>query len=81
MRLLRAIEFCQQLVDTSVSHLVVVVAKSTLGIATSGRVTIVGSTLDGADLIKTFRVINGLDQKIQNLFLNNYIRCDAKFSS
>ena len=73
VRLLRAIEFGQQLADARTAHLVVVIAECAPSVTAAGGVPIVIGTLDGVDFIEAFCVVNCLDQEVHDLFLNDSI--------
>ena len=54
--------------------LLVVSAKELPGIATSGGVSFEGGALDGAKQVESLRVVDNLNEEIQNLFLNDQLR-------
>ena len=52
----------------------VMVAKGLPSITSSSRISLEGSALDFAKYVESLGVVDGLNQEIQNLFLNNGIR-------
>ena len=64
----------EKLTDSRAASLVVMVAQGLPNIKSSGRITIVGSALDGAEFVESLGVINSPNKEIYNSFLNNGIR-------